>query len=56
MPNREQLAQTVESGPSAHRPSWKTPLLSTIGDLQTVTRAIDNSGRNDGGSGGMKRT
>jgi hypothetical protein len=35
---------------------WTTPVLHELGDLRTLTRAVDNLGRNDGGSGTMKRT
>jgi hypothetical protein len=35
---------------------WTTPVLHELGDLRTLTRVVDTAGRNDGGSGQMKRT
>ncbi len=45
----------ASAGPGALQP-WVRPRLVRLGSVAQVTARIDNAGRNDGGSGTMKRT
>jgi len=36
--------------------AWSAPHLVRVGSIATVTSKKDNIGRNDGGTGKMKRT
>lgn len=36
--------------------SWVRPRLVRVGSVAQVTAKVDNQGRNDGGTGSMKRT
>jgi hypothetical protein len=36
--------------------SWVRPRLVRVGSVAQVTAKVDKVGRNDGGSGGMRRT
>ncbi len=56
MSREEQDIAAVTAGAGPARPEWSAPVLRTLGDLATLTQALDNKGRNDGGSGFGKRT
>ncbi len=38
------------------RQPWVRPRLVRVGSVAQVTARVDNKGRNDGGSGSMRRT
>lgn len=55
--DRNSEAARVASSPAASSQlPWKTPRLVRMGTVEALTSKIDNTGRNDGGSGTMKRT
>lgn len=41
---------------AAGRMSWDAPRLVRLGTIESLTTKVDVTGRNDGGSGTMKRT
>lgn len=56
--NRASRASPETESPdvAAGRLQWKAPRLVRMGTVQALTSKKDNVGKNDGGSGGMKRT
>jgi len=46
----------VHGSASPGRKPWSAPQLVRMGTVATLTNKIDLNGRNDGGSGNMKRT
>lgn len=57
--NAKQVAPNTDAvagvGDSALRP-WVRPRLVRVGTVAQVTEKVDLVGRNDGGTGSMKRT
>ena len=47
---------TASSPAASAQLPWKAPRLVRMGTVEALTSKIDNVGRNDGGSGMMKRT
>jgi len=50
------LSAEVQGSASPGRKPWTAPQLVRMGTVATLTSKVDLVGRNDGGSGSMKRT
>lgn len=44
------------TSPRLEKKPWATPQLVRLGTVAAITSKVDTIGRNDGGSGTMKRT
>lgn len=55
-PNAASSRGALASAEHSALRTWVRPRLVRVGSVAQVTAKIDNSGRNDGGIGSMKRT